>query len=95
MLHCRSDSGLVVITRLVSRGLMNLILTRHFFNSSSSFSGNFQREVGKMTFGNFLREVGLIIFGNFPTRGLAPIYTVRDNSEIYMAFGTVQVDWPQ
>jgi hypothetical protein len=68
---------------------MNLILTRHFFNSSSSFSGNFRKEVGKMTFGNFRREVGLIIFRNFPARGLAPIYTVRDNSEICTAFGTI------
>jgi hypothetical protein len=46
-------------------------------------------EVGKMAFRNLRKEVGLIIFGNFPARGLVPIYTLRDNSEICLAFGTV------
>jgi hypothetical protein len=59
------------------------------FYSSSDFSGNFRREVGKIAFGNFRREVGLIIFRNFTARGLAPIYTPRDNLEICTVFGTV------
>jgi hypothetical protein len=42
-----------------------------------------------MAFGNFRKEVSLIIFGNIPARGLAPIYTQRDNSEICTAFGIV------
>jgi hypothetical protein len=42
-----------------------------------------------MAFRIFRREVGLIIVGNFPFRGLAPMYTPRDNLEICPVFGTV------